>query len=437
MPSQDDVEFAKAVIRQGFADQGQVSAALKAQKKDRATPALREVMVALGMITAQMADQVVRDSQVTASKFPKIPGYEITKPLGRGGMGMVFLATQTSLDRQVAIKTLFAHHARSQDFIARFQREARAAAAVNHENIVGGIDVGEVNGVHYFVMEFVEGRTCYDILQQEGLFPERNALKVIYQVARALGAAHSAGLVHRDIKPDNIMITNDGGMAKLCDLGLAKNPLVDPELTASGMTHGTPQYMSPEQARGDRHLDVRSDIYSLGVTLYRLITGKYPIEGEAPAKTLMKQISDPFASPKLFRPELSDGVCHLISRMMAKLPKDRYQTPDELKADIKKVLNNRPASEMSAETGPKVMMRTPEELAAAGMDLRRLRSGDTAQHSEPPWDSSQEDASVREIDRERPSTEDPSPDDGASPDGYDADDRGAAVAGFRRVLEIN
>ena len=216
-----------------------------------------------------------------------IPGYEVVRKLGSGAMAAVFLARQVSLDRLVAIKILPSRFSANTDYIKRFQQEGKAAAKLNHPNIVAAVDVGAVGRRHYFVMEYVDGTDVHELLKKESKLSERRALEIIQEIALALQHAHGKGFLHRDIKPRNIMITK-AGVAKLADLGLARH--VDDTETAEAEKNkafGTPFYISPEQIRGKMDIAAPADIYGLGATFYHMVTGKVPFTGANP-KEVMK-----------------------------------------------------------------------------------------------------------------------------------------------------
>ncbi|MFC1672310.1 serine/threonine-protein kinase, partial [Planctomycetota bacterium] len=288
----------------------------------------------------------------------EIEGYELRSMIGKGGMGAVYLATQVSMDRDVALKVLLPALAKDRDFVARFVREARAAGKLQHVNIVRGIDVGESKGYYYFAMEYIEGATVSGILKQRGKIPEANALGITLHIARALEHAWNHQIVHRDVKPSNILIAKDG-TAKLMDLGLAKSTREDIAVTVTGVALGTPHYISPEQARGERDLDTRADIYSLGATLYHMVTGVVPFDGDTAAVVMTKHLTEQLPSPRSKNPDLSPGMCRLIEKMMAKDAADRYASPTELIQDISKV----------ARGGVPVGVKPKRE--AAGDDERR------------------------------------------------------------------
>ncbi|MHC4202434.1 MAG: serine/threonine-protein kinase, partial [Planctomycetota bacterium] len=246
-------------------------------RKDALTAPPREVYKTPGSRGRDMPESV------------SIPGYELIETIGAGSSGTVYKARQISMDRLVAIKVLPQKLAQDERFTERFMREARAVAKLNHPNVVTGIDVGEAGGVYYFVMEYVDGESVADRVRREGTVPEKEALEIARQVCLALDCAFKNGIVHRDIKPANILLTR-GGEAKLADLGVARH--AETEGVATRRVFGTPYYMSPEQARGDAEIDTRSDIYSLGATLYHLLGGKPPFHGNAPKVVMTKQVSE-------------------------------------------------------------------------------------------------------------------------------------------------
>jgi serine/threonine-protein kinase len=254
-------------------------------------------------------------------------------------MGTVYQALQVSLDRIVAIKVLTPALAENPRFARRFEREAMASAKLNHPNIVAALDVGEENGMHYLVMEYVPGRNVSQLLDA-GPFDEHKAVGVAIQVARALDHAHRSEIVHRDIKPANILVTAEG-VAKLGDLGLAKNIEGDASATEEGIAMGTPFYVSPEQARGERRIDIRADIYSLGATLYHMVTGRVPFPGPNPAVVMTRHLNDPLEPPDEVNKRVGRGLSQIIEKMMAKDREARYQTPADLIADLQAWLEGR------------------------------------------------------------------------------------------------
>lgn len=289
-------------------------------------------------------------------------GFEVLDLIGQGGMGSVYLARQISMDRLVALKILSPKLAKDKKYLERFFREARMSAMLNNVHIVQGIDVGEAEGFYYFAMEYVEGPTLSEILRERGRLSERDALRVVLQVATALEHAHDRGLVHRDIKPSNIIFSTKDKVVKLADLGLAKRYVErTADLTQTGHLVGTPYYMAPEVARGDSETDIRSDIYSLGATFYHMVTGKPPFEGNTPAEILVKHINEPLTPPDQVNLLLSTGTCEVIEKMMAKNPADRYQTPRDVVMDVRRLLAGRPPLLASSARETELLERVEEE----------------------------------------------------------------------------
>ncbi|MHC4914355.1 MAG: serine/threonine-protein kinase [Planctomycetota bacterium] len=277
-------------------------------------------------------------------------GFELISLLGRGGMGAVYKARQASLDRLVALKVLAPSLARNRDFIMRFLREARAAGRLNHPNIVTGIDVGEADNYFYFAMEYVDGESLGKRLGREGNIAPKEAVALVRQVAEGLRHAHEHGLIHRDVKPENVLV-DSRGTAKLCDLGLARaTGPDDSSLTQTGTALGTPNYISPEQARGEGDVDARTDIYSLGASLFHLIAGRPPYEGKTSAVVLSKHLKDPV--PQLVRavPSAGHNISAVVAKCMQKSPGDRYGSVAELTEDLDLVLAGRPPKAVGLRT---------------------------------------------------------------------------------------
>jgi serine/threonine-protein kinase len=291
------------------------------KQRDGTAPAIAEVAVEKGVLTEEQAAKLLSD-QESFDTDHVIAGYRLDEKLGAGSMGTVYKARQLSLDREVAIKLLSPHLARKKDYVERFLREARAVAKLNHPNVISGIDAGEENGVRYFVMEFASGMTVGELLTRGGAMDESRVLRVALQIARALEHAHDAGLVHRDVKPDNILLTKDH-VAKLCDLGLAKD---SPE---EGRALGTPAYISPEQAQGLADVDIRSDLYSFGCTLYHMLTGRQPYSGNAKV-VMIKHLTEEAAPIQSIEPDVSDAMTAIVERLMRKQTIDRFASPREL-----------------------------------------------------------------------------------------------------------
>ncbi|MGH2696951.1 MAG: Stk1 family PASTA domain-containing Ser/Thr kinase [Actinomycetota bacterium] len=265
--------------------------------------------------------------------------YEIASLLGQGGMARVFQGTDRVLDRTVAIKVLSPQFADDDQFVARFRREAQAAAGLNHPNIVGVYDTGDQADVHFIVMEYVEGRTLRDVIRADGpLLPER-AAEIGEAVARALSSAHQAGLVHRDIKPGNIMLTREGEV-KVMDFGIARTSTGD-TLTQTAAILGTASYLSPEQAQG-LSVDTRSDIYSLGCVLYEMLTGRAPFIGDSPVAIAYMHVKEDPVPPSRLNQDVPPTLDSVVLKCMAKNPENRYETAEELRADLERARRGLP-----------------------------------------------------------------------------------------------
>ncbi len=262
----------------------------------------------------------------------KIGDFELKKKLGKGGMGEVFLAKQVSLDRLVALKTLSKDLAKKDDFVARFLREARSMAKLDHTNVVKVYAVDSFKGVHFAAIEYVDGRSVQDWLNKLKKFSVGDAVHVAMASAEALRHAHEQNMVHRDIKPDNILLTSKG-VVKVADFGLAKVLDEDVSMTQSGTGLGTPLYMPPEQARSAKTVDQRSDIYALGATLYHMLTGKLPFLGGTALELIMAKETGKYETARKICPEIPERLDLIIDKMMAKDPKHRY-------ADCAEVLND-------------------------------------------------------------------------------------------------
>jgi eukaryotic-like serine/threonine-protein kinase len=315
--------FGEIALKKGLVTQEQVSECLEIQKKLKEmgiTRTLGAVMHDKKYLSMVEIKEILREMTGTKD-WNAIEGYEILGKLGKGGMGSVYKARHQKLNKIVALKVLPPELAADQEYLNRFMREAQAAAKLNHVNIVQALDVGESYGYHYFVMEYAEGKTVKDLIEAEGSIDEGTALDIVEQIGNALSHAAKNDLVHRDIKPSNIIVTSEG-VAKLLDLGLAKSTTEDQTITQTGVIMGTPFYLSPEQARSE-DLDTRSDIYSLGVTLFHMLTGQVPFSGNSAATILYKHIFQEPPKAKSLNPNVSAETSVLVARMMAKSRDDR------------------------------------------------------------------------------------------------------------------
>jgi len=282
----------------------------------------------LGFLSRQLVEQLIRHVLRRCGPM-RIGGYEILRQVGRGGMGVVYHAHQLSLKRSVALKVLIRRDM-SQRFIDRFLREGRACAQIRHQNLVAAFDVGSADGWYYFAMEYVDGMTVTRMVKENGPFSEIEGIRLTRQVAEALDSAHRQGIIHRDIKPGNIMITKRG-QAKLCDLGLARIENVDEsEMYEPGTTLGSRRYMSPEQAQALDNVDARSDIYSLGLTLFVMLTGVPPFSDVPKDRVMIEHIRGLLEWPSDINPNISESTCEMIWRMTAKDPDRRPQSARQL-----------------------------------------------------------------------------------------------------------
>jgi serine/threonine-protein kinase len=259
--------------------------------------------------------------------------YVIRRKLGSGGMADVYLAEDQELGRRVALKLLDERHASDEQFVERFRREAQSAAGLNHPNIVSIFDRGLAEGTYYIAMEYLDGRTLKELLVRNGPTPVPIAIDYARQILGALSFAHRHGIVHRDIKPHNIVVGGDGRL-KVTDFGIARSGAS--QMTEAGSIVGTAQYLSPEQARG-APVDPRSDIYSLGIVLYEMLTGKVPFTGDTPVEIAMKHLSQVPDPPSKLRPQVPHDLDAIVMRALAKDPDQRYASAEEMDADLARV----------------------------------------------------------------------------------------------------
>ena len=282
--------------------------------------------------------------------------YEVGAEIGRGGMATIHLGTDRLLRRTVAVKVLAPLFAQDQRFVARFQREAKAAAALNHQNVVSVYDTGSDEGVHWIVMEHVEGDTLEEIFTEKGGLSIRRALEITEALCRALTAAHGVGLIHRDVKPANVMI-DTSGRAKIMDFGIARAIADAADLTGTGLVLGTASYLSPEQARGDR-VDARTDIYSLGCVLYEMVTGGPPFSGETPLVLAYRHVHEEPVPPSFINQAVSDSLEAVIMRAIAKEPAARYASAESMERAVS-VISLDQDRRVEATQGSKVGLTEP------------------------------------------------------------------------------
>jgi len=339
-----DTLFGRMAVEHGLCTNAELRQSFtELQKRLQVKPTmLRDVMVELGYITDNQAERLRSNIKESKAAVHQIPGYKILGKLGSGAMAIVYSARQLSLDRIVAIKVLPKRFSENPEYVERFYREGQTAAKLSHNNIVQAFDVGEAGGYHYFVMEYVEGKTIYDDIAAGQVFKESEALDIVIQVTHALAHAHDRELIHRDVKPKNIMIDKDG-VVKLADMGLARETTdIETAQTEAGRAYGTPYYIAPEQIRGKIDIDGRADIYSLGATLYHMVTGRVPFMAEDPMEVMKKHLKEQLVPPDHINTNLSAGISEVIEIMMAKNRDDRYRNVKELLTDLEAVKQNRP-----------------------------------------------------------------------------------------------
>jgi len=335
------------------------------------------------------ADQGQNESLLADLSGRQLGDYRLLRRLGRGAMAEVYLAEQCSLNRQVAVKVLKRELATDQTYIRRFQREARAAAALVHANIVQIHEVGCIDGVYFIAQEYVQGLNLHQWIARNGALDLRMALVIMRQVAAALAKAAEQSIVHRDIKPENIMITRSGEV-KVADFGLARVPGSGDSvhLTQAGMTLGTPLYMSPEQVEG-KPLDPRSDLYSFGVTCYHMLSGSPPFGGETALAVAVQHLNKSPESLENLRPDLPPALCRIVHKVLAKAPENRHQSARELLKDLRQLQlehleeewpDNLPGWESAdLDTEGVSLHETTQQLDVLMKDAARSRTG------RPPW----------------------------------------------------
>ena len=330
-------------LRKGYLDAGkvrQVFQRLRVAKQKGRQARLHQVLLENRLVTReQLVD--VRRTMAKEGIHVRLGDFEILSRIGRGAMGTVYCARQRSLGRVVALKVLASHLAVNEDFVQRFLREARMAVRLDHPNIVQVFDLGQRHGMHYIVMEYVAGSSLESVIESGERLSEERAVAIATQVAKALAHAEACGVVHRDIKPGNILLDEEG-QVKLADMGLAIAVGED-----SVETVGTPYYMSPEQARNDPDLDIRSDIYSLGCALYHALTGLLPYKGETAMETLRMHVESPTPEVSLLRLDISAGFSAMLRKMMAKEREERFEDSAALVAALGELRASAHASQRS------------------------------------------------------------------------------------------
>src|ERR671937_544555 len=287
--------------------------------------------------------------------------YQVERKLGAGGMANVYLAEDQELGRRVAIKILNDRHAADDQFVERFRREAKNAPALSHPNIVSVYDRGTAEGTYYIAMEYLDGRSLKELIVSRGPAPVKTAVEYARQILAAVGFAHRHGIVHRDIKPHNVLVAGDEGRVKVTDFGIARSGAS--QMTEVGSIIGTAQYLSPEQARGSP-VDQTSDLYSVGIVLYEMLTGQVPFTGETPLEIAMKHLSAVPLPPSELRPEVPHDLDLIVLRALAKNPQDRYQSASEMDADLASVSRGLAISTQTADAATAVLSGTSVAAAA-------------------------------------------------------------------------
>src|SRR5439155_325406 len=297
--------------------------------------------------------------------------YRIVRKLGTGGVADVYLAEDQELGRRVAIKILNDRHAADDSFVERFRREAKNAAGLSHPNIVSIYDRGTAAGTYYIAMEYLDGRSLKELIVARGPAPIKIAIEHARQILGAIGFAHRHGIVHRDIKPHNVLIGPEGRL-KVTDFGIARSGAS--QMTEVGSIIGTAQYLSPEQARGSP-VDQRSDLYSVGVVLYELLTGQVPFTGDTPLEIAMKHLSEVPKPPSELRPDVPHDLDLVVLRALAKDPADRYPTAEQMDADLERVLTGMPVGAETAEAATAVLSGSGVIAAAPTSVITRPTQG--------------------------------------------------------------
>jgi len=336
--------FEQLAVENGLVTEVQVRECLAAQedsrKEERDPDPVEDIMIAKGFMSQEEVRAVktalgrmTRDDEKGGDPL-RIGNYEVIGKIGDGGLGTVYKARQISMSRDVALKVLHKKWLTDEEFKKRFLLEARLAGRLSHQNLIQVYDVGRDRGIYYFSMEFVDGETIEDMIERDGPLDTPKAVDFIIQVLRAITYIKNFDIVHRDIKPGNMMVTRKG-VVKLGDFGFVKSKL-DPMIATEGEVLGTPDYISPEQAMGLETIDWRSDQYSLGCSLYHMCSGKPPYEGSG-SSVMRQHIKAELPDPRTANPKIPDAVVQVLERMMAKDPNDRYIDTDMFFEDLELV----------------------------------------------------------------------------------------------------
>lgn len=344
MTAIQDSRYLQGILRRDYVTDREIKRCLGLQdqlyRQGRRNVSLMDILEEQVFISRSQSERIRHDLEEGGNFNLHVPGFRITAKVGEGGMGMVYRTRQSSLARDVALKVLRENLSRDSAFVERFRREAIATAQINHPHVVGVVDVGtEAEGREYIVMEFIDGHDLsVEMHKRKGPLDELEVARIGLEVARGLAHIHRMGYIHRDVKPQNIMITADR-IAKLTDMGLARR-IGDAVMIAKekGKALGTPDYISPEQIRGESELDGRADQYCLGGTLFHILTGRVPFVAENPVKVMAKHMEVPAEPASKLRPELKTGLSEVIQVLMAKSRRERYPSDEELVQDLEAIV---------------------------------------------------------------------------------------------------
>ncbi|HYG74277.1 MAG TPA: serine/threonine-protein kinase [Planctomycetota bacterium] len=360
--------FGEVACQMGLLHAEQVQNALKIQAEQKASGSAKKIgeilhdrhELELRAIQKVLLEQSRRREKTQGGSAPasqSIGWFQILSTLGSGGMGHVYKAHDPKIGKVVALKVLSLRLTDDAEFIARFKREVETTAALSHPNIVAGFGSGSIDGRPYLTMEFVEGLSLGKLLETQRRLPEKRALEIAREVARALDYAHAHGVVHRDVKPDNVLIGES--CVKLTDFGLAKLLQNDQRLTQSGIALGTPHYISPEQVSASRYIDHRADIYGLGAMLYHMLTGRVPFEGATNNEIMLKHLNQQPQDPRELAPGISPHAVMIVHKALAKKAAERYDSAGAIIEDLSRAIAGKapiyatklPAGSAAAERG--------------------------------------------------------------------------------------
>ncbi len=330
MPTQDDLKFAAKLVLSELISREDIQSCLKSLEEAGEGASLPEMVLRRKLVN----EAELRSMQgLSLTKFQPIHDYHLKRKIAEGGMAEVYEAVYLPLKDEVALKIMKPELARHERYRMRFLREAKLCEKLEHENLVTGYDARRSGSYFFYAMEHIDGATVEERIEQDGPFDERLALFVTREVAKALVYLHGRGVIHRDLKPGNFLLTEQGKV-KIIDLGLARLPAGMMQDSDKGVTVGTAEYLSPEQARGWDDVDGRSDIYSLGVSLFHMVVGEVPFKGETNQEVIAQQVLSALDRPELKSRKVSAHLHYFIQRMMAKDRQDRFQTPEEIIAEI-------------------------------------------------------------------------------------------------------